>query len=373
MSDESPPPYSAVAATPLVEWVPVLEPPTFDTTRPNRTPVTESPEIGLPFSHSEPFAAKIRALVSEGQTLDSRFKDVRDVTSAGAKFEYQEPALILSQRFEALVWESRNIAGIALVAVKDFNEVILDFLSEEDAVVQDRLKELTNASKFLQRERGSAANHKSSFDALVKELEDFHQTIHSELGAISKRRRQSYSRGKESRAARLSRKSRPLYTVPRSEPLCGLSTVTASLGAVSKTCMDYTLKFERMDRRGLSSFVRRQPSTRSTDRGRNPRRSAYRTPQSANVPVPLPNVPSRQPSLALWMHSCVICAQFVSRLDVFDTVFVELARAQDIFILYLKDGQSVANQGYRLEINRLRRHLPSVCNALDTYSKARLS
>ncbi|KAG6375765.1 hypothetical protein JVT61DRAFT_2615 [Boletus reticuloceps] len=348
MSDESPPPYSAVVATPLVEWVPVLEPPTFDTTRQNRTPVTESPEIGLPFSHSEPFAAKIRALVSEGQTLDSRFKDVRDVASAGAKFEYQEPALILSQRFEALVWESRNIAGIALVAVKgdclfrayfrreirptpwnvDFNEVILDFLSEEDAVVQDRLKELTNASKFLQRERGSAANHKSSFDALIKELEDFHQMIHSELGAIPKRRRQSYSRGKESKAARSSRydmapllllasidadtnhsrKSRPLYTVLRSEPLCGLSTVTASLGAVSKTFMDYTLKFERMTEEAFLPLCGVSPPPEAQTEGANPA-AALPNPQSANASVPLSNVPSRQPSLALWMHSCAICAR----------------------------------------------------------------
>ncbi|KAF8437632.1 hypothetical protein L210DRAFT_3546577 [Boletus edulis BED1] len=372
MSDESPPPYSAVAATPLVEWVPVLEPPTFDTTRKNRIPVAESPEIGLPFNHSDLFAAKIRALVSEGQTLDSRFKDVRDVASACAKFEYQEPALILSQRFEALVWESRNIAGIALVAAKDFNEVILDFLSEEDAVVQDRLKELTNASKFLQRERGSAANQKSSFDALIKELEDFHQTIHSELGAISKRRRQSYSSGKESRAARLSRKSRPLYTVPRSEPLCGLSTVTASLGAVSKSCMDYTLKFERMAEEAFLPLCGVSLPLEAQTEGATPAAAPPNPPERKRF------CPSAERSESAALPRLVDALvrdlrAFVSRLDVFDTVFVELARAQDIFILYLKDGQSVANQGYRLEINRLRRHLPSVCNALDTYSKARLS
>jgi len=355
MSDESPPPYSAVVATPLVH-----------------TPVTESPEIGLPFSHSEPFAAKIRALVSEGQTLDSRFKDVRDVASAGAKFECQEPALILSQRFEALVWESRNIASIALVAVKDFNEVILDFLSEEDAAVRDRLKELTNASKFLQRERRSAANHKSSFDALTKELEDFHQMIHSELGTIPKRRRQSYSRGKESRALGPSRKSRPPYTVSRSEPLCGLSTITASLGAVSKTFMDYTLKFERMTEEALLPLCGVSPSPEAQTEGAAPAAALPSPPERKRL---CPSVECSE--LAALPRSVDALMRdlraFVSRLDVFDTVFGELARAQDIFILYLKDGQSVANQGYRLEINRLRRHLPSVCNALDTYSKARLS
>jgi hypothetical protein len=29
----------------------------------------------------------------------------------------------------------------------DFNEIVLDFLSQPDVVVQDRLKELSNASK----------------------------------------------------------------------------------------------------------------------------------------------------------------------------------------------------------------------------------
>ncbi|KAF8555431.1 hypothetical protein OG21DRAFT_1507727 [Imleria badia] len=96
LSDDSPPPYPAVLAAPLVKPF-------------------EHPETTLPFSKSD---IKILALVSEGQTLDSRFKDVRDAVSAGAKFKYQEHALVLCQSFETLVWESRNIAGVALVAIK---------------------------------------------------------------------------------------------------------------------------------------------------------------------------------------------------------------------------------------------------------------
>ncbi|KAF8555023.1 hypothetical protein OG21DRAFT_963179 [Imleria badia] len=175
MFEESPPPYSAVVATPLL--MPL-----------------EQPETALPFSHSDRLAIKIMALVSEEQTLDSRFKDIRDIASAGAKFEYQEHALILCQRFETLVWESRNIAGVALVAIRDFNEIVLDFLSEANVVTQDRLKELANTSKLLQRERDSATNQKSSFDSLIKELEDFHRMTHPESGAlIPKKRRKSHS------------------------------------------------------------------------------------------------------------------------------------------------------------------------------------
>ena len=55
--------------------------------------------------------------------------------------------------------------------------------------------------KLLQRERDSVKNQKSSFDSLIKELEDFHRIIHcSELGPpTSKRRRQSQSGGRSTR------------------------------------------------------------------------------------------------------------------------------------------------------------------------------
>ena len=60
--------------------------------------------------------------------------------------------------------------------------------------------------KMLQQERDSATKQKSSFDALVKELEDFRHTIHSESGAFtSKRRRQSQSGGRAIKGTRPAR------------------------------------------------------------------------------------------------------------------------------------------------------------------------
>ncbi|KAH0830124.1 hypothetical protein J3R83DRAFT_1470 [Lanmaoa asiatica] len=324
MSGESPPPYSAVVATPLLESL-------------------EAPDAELPFSHSDRLAIQILGLVSEGKTLDLRFKDVHDVASADATFEYQETALILYQRFETLVWESRNLAGIALVAVKDFNEIVLDFLSEPDVVVQDRLKELANASKLLQRERNSAANQRSSFDAFIKELEDFHRTIHSELGAlIPKRRRLSHSRGtKDTQSLRDSENSTTLqpFVVPRSEPLKGLSTVTASLGAVSRTCMDYALQFERIAERAVfPSCVSFPPEAQviSPAAPNHPERKRLCPPAScAEVAASLPGI------INALLHDL---RAFVSRVDIFNVVFAELAREQDIFVVRLKDGQSVADQ-----------------------------
>jgi len=60
--------------------------------------------------------------------------------------------------------------------------------------------------KLLQRERDSATNQKSSLDSLMKELEDFHRTIHSESDAlIPKRRKQTHSGGRGTGGMRLSR------------------------------------------------------------------------------------------------------------------------------------------------------------------------
>lgn len=61
----------------------------------NRSP--DSLDTTLPFSHSDRLSVNILGLVSEGKTLDSRFKDICDVASAGAEFEYQATALSLSK------------------------------------------------------------------------------------------------------------------------------------------------------------------------------------------------------------------------------------------------------------------------------------
>lgn len=66
---------------------------------------------------------------------------------------------------------------------------------------------MTSLLKVLQRERDSAVKHKSSFDALIKALDDYHRLIHSESGALipTRRHRQSESRGKGGKGPRPSR------------------------------------------------------------------------------------------------------------------------------------------------------------------------
>ncbi|KAI9572011.1 hypothetical protein HD554DRAFT_2326740 [Boletus coccyginus] len=308
MSGESPPPT-------LLSWRPLGW---------SHSNLPRSPETTPPFSHSDRLDVKILGLLSEGKTLDSRFKDARDVASAGAKFEYQETALNLCQRFETLVWESRNIAGIALVAVKgeikkNFNELVLDFLSNPGVVAQDGLKELANVSK------------------------DFHRTIHSESDAlIPERQRQGHSGGRGTGATRLSRyensaladsnpgKWKNPVVLSRSESSSGLSTATKPDAA----------PLNPPERKRLCPAIERAEA------------AALFGPVDALV---------RE------------LRAFASSLDVFNTVFAELARAQDIFVVYLRDGKSVANQDYLSEIHRLRGRLPCLCNALDAYGKARLS
>ncbi|KAG9317998.1 hypothetical protein JVU11DRAFT_58 [Chiua virens] len=227
MPGESPPPYSAVIATlkPLIE----LRSAPTDTT--------------LPFSQSGQLATKILALVSEGKTLDSRFKDIRDV-AMGVTFDSQTAAVSLRDRSEQLIWESRNIAGIALVAIKDFNEVVLDFLSEPDVAVQDRLKELASASQLLQKERNSAANHKSSFDALLQDVEHFYHMIIP--ASIHKRRRRKVLSGrKETKDTQSSQQLEPPFIVPPAEPANSLLSVSASLGTTSRSYIDQAQHVER--------------------------------------------------------------------------------------------------------------------------------
>lgn len=57
----------------------------------------------------------------------------------------------------------------------------------------------------------------------------------------------------------------------------------------------------------------------------------------------------------IFLRGSILCREFLTNRD------------------FLLDGGRMHAQGYRSEINRLRRHLPRVCNALDAYSKGRAS
>ncbi|KAF8550405.1 hypothetical protein OG21DRAFT_1487791 [Imleria badia] len=209
-----------------------------------RDPVGHSnnPKQRLPFSDSDRLAAKAPSL------------NTKNTHSTHARFVPLTTRPHISPFEDVSATEVRDI-GLGTEEHRwcraDFNEIVLDFLSEPDVVAQDSLKELVNASKLLQRERGPARSQKFSFDAFITELEDFHRMIHPESGAlITKKRKQSHSGERRSKGIRTLRKSRPNQAnpqplvIPRSEPLSGLSTVTASLGAISRSCIDYPLQFD---------------------------------------------------------------------------------------------------------------------------------
>lgn len=63
--------------------------------------------------------------------------------------------------------------------------------------------DVLSSLKLLRRERDSAASHKSSFDALIQELEDYSRIIRSESSAlIPEGRKQIISDGRELKGAR---------------------------------------------------------------------------------------------------------------------------------------------------------------------------
>ncbi|KAN0073826.1 hypothetical protein V8E55_012080 [Tylopilus felleus] len=228
----------------------------------------------------------------------------------------------------------------------------------------------------------------SSFDALIKQLEDFRRMIHSGLGAPSpKRQRQSHSGEKGTPPSRYDtiallladndtnrfRKLIPPYSVSHVEPSRGLSAVTTSIGVISQTFLNRAQHFERIAEQAVfPSCVVTPEAPAQVKRDTKPGAAPSNPPTRKRLGSPIELAePESLPGLVDALLRDL--PAFASRVDVFNTVFAELARAQDIFILYLKDGQSGADQGYRSEIDRLRRHLPCVCNALDAYSKARLS
>ncbi|KAF8838122.1 hypothetical protein BDN67DRAFT_972035 [Paxillus ammoniavirescens] len=343
MLDESPPPYDAVVG-PVVQTLGQLA-------------------TATPFSFSPHFISEIHGLVSEGKSLDSRFKDIHDIVSAVAAFEHQEPALVLSQTMNTLLWDSRHVAGVVLAALKEFNENILDFLSDPNASAQDRLDELVGVWKVVQEKRQPTIDQKPAFGRLLTDLTVFRRTIHGALAP--KRKRQNHHVGK-SRDVRPKRGASPPLVMPHSEPSGSLSLVS-TCGTAWNTCTNFALHVERMAEDAMwSSFSSVTPPLGPEQTQPIAHKKPVRNRPKPTVDIgQLAILPVRLDALLRDLRG------FAERIGIFHTLLNELEREHDIFVVYLKDGQSVTHLGYRSEINRLRKHLPRICHALNAYSRAR--
>jgi len=215
--------------------------------------------------------------------------------------------------------------------------------------------------KVVQEKRHPTIDQKPAFDRLLTDLTAFRRTIHGALAP--KIKRQSHIVGK-SRDVRPKRGASHPLVMPHSEPSSGLSLVT-TCGTVWSTCTNFALGVERMAENAVSfSSINPPPGPEETHPivqkkpARNRPRQAVDIGQLAILPV-------RLDSLLRDLRS------FADRISIFNTLLNELEREHDIFVVYLKDGQSVTHLGYTSEINRLRKHLPRICHALNAYTRAR--
>ncbi|KAF9229016.1 hypothetical protein BS17DRAFT_772921 [Gyrodon lividus] len=220
--------------------------------------------------------------------------------------------------------------------------------------------------KVVQGNRHLAAGQKSAFDGLLTDLMTFRQAIRPQAGASASKRRAGNHRAVK--CAPLQRGSSALLVMPRSEPSNSLLPLTAH-GTTSRTWSDYAQHVEGIAEDLLwSSFSCVNPRPRPEET--NP--TVHKQPERKR-PRPAVNIsqlailPVRLDALLRDLRA------FIDRISIFSIIFEELEREHDIFVIYLKDGQSVTHLGYRSEINRLRKHLPDICHALDAYSKGRLS
>ncbi|KIJ67121.1 hypothetical protein HYDPIDRAFT_109137 [Hydnomerulius pinastri MD-312] len=353
MSDDNPPPYS-LPLSPAVQ-----------------TP-NEHHAAATPFNDSRRWAVEIQALISDGQSLDKRFQDMHNILSMAA-FESQESALVFCQSFESLLWGSRRNASIALGAVKEFNENVLDFLAEPDITAQARMDELTGVWKVMREKGQLVAGQKHAFDTLLAELSNFSRMIYREsCASSSKRRRETEDAGGLTKIPRMERQISPPYIVPLSRPSNAVSPRNA-FGTMILSTTNCALRVEKIAEDILwSSFSCLAPPPEPDESPLDAQTEAGRRRPN---PSPIQVVdPSRLATLPVLVDTLLRDLRvFSERVGIFGSIFGELQREHDIFVLYLKDGQSVIHQGYRSEINRLRKHLLQLCNALDAYSKARRS
>ncbi|KIJ59858.1 hypothetical protein HYDPIDRAFT_117933 [Hydnomerulius pinastri MD-312] len=355
MSDNNPPPYSLAVG-------PALQTP------------GEHPAAARPFNDSRRLAVEIQALILDGQSLDGRFYNMHNILSMTA-FESQESVLVFCQTFESLLWGSRQNASIALGAVKEFNENILDFLAEPDITAQARMDELTGAWKVMREKGQLVAGQKHAFDSLLADLSNFSRMIYREsYTSSSKRRREIEDTGVLTKIPRMEhdihRQTDPPNTVPLSRPSNAVSPRSV-FGTVILSTTNYALSVEKFAEDIIwSSFSCLTPPPGPDECPLSAQMEAERKRPNPNPTVDL----SRLAALPVLVDGLLRDLRvFSERIGIFGIIFGELQREHDIFVLYLKDGQSVIHQGYRSEINRLRKHLLQLCNALDGYSKARRS
>ncbi|KAF8834114.1 hypothetical protein BDN67DRAFT_976211 [Paxillus ammoniavirescens] len=353
MSSESPP-YDAVVG------------PTIQTPGQSAT--------AAPFTRSRYLVGEIQGLVSSGKSLDSHFKDIRDIASAAATFEYKESALGLCQNMTTLLWDSRRIAGVVLAAVEEFNENILGFLSYPNVGAQGGLDELVGLWKVLQANSKLAAEQNAAFDQLLADLKALRGKIPGAGDLDPKSETEHHPTGKSvnhiPESGGLDAKSKTEHHPTgdsANHRLVASPSRRTSLWVAFRTVRALTTGFRRTLRvaEGLIPSRLSSPKPLSGPAGNNhilPKKSARNHPRPA---VNVSQLPVRLDALLGDLRA------FTDRINIFSIVLKELERERDIFVLYLEDEQSVTHQVYKSEVERLQMYLPDICNALDAYSKGR--
>ncbi|KAH7885054.1 hypothetical protein F5I97DRAFT_1324339 [Phlebopus sp. FC_14] len=233
------------------------------------------------------------------------------------------------------LWGCRESAGIARGAVKEFNENVLDVLSEPDVEAQVRIDELVAMYKLVTVKQRSIGSLVADFDIFsrmvirnVNELTaimDYEERMSSanvgNTGRGESRRRRSVRRhGPEV----------PLHASSR-QPSTGLSTQVA-FGTLTLTDPTaYLLKAEQRAEETFASLYRRLVRSWSGQPGVSPTMAARR---------PKPELKRSQLAMLRTQVDDVShdLRSFCNELVIFEDIFKELQREHDILIIYIKDG-----------------------------------
>ncbi|KAK0189708.1 hypothetical protein F5146DRAFT_1052192 [Armillaria mellea] len=316
---------------------------------------------------------EINALIKEGVDLDTRLQEIHSlVVKAGLSSEYK--AKQLRDVYIDLLWKSREIAGKALGAVKEFQGDILDLLVDPDETPQSKMTDLTATWNVIKSKGAEAQKQPHEFNGLLKLLSEYSKKVQEEIAAEeSKEKAQIQAVHKEVVELEAAIEELQNSVVnPLSKMLKLTKGVFKGLLSGSPTTAFDDLIEAAVN--GISELGKYKDILKKKSEERfalQHKLEAKRdTLHDLEKQQAIIGNTSIVPGLVASIHDDI--AAFAKRLTTFTGVFDQLQDEYDGFVLLLKSNTPVTDPAFKSRVQLMKSLAPRIVAALELYSKAQI-
>ncbi|KAK0216030.1 hypothetical protein IW262DRAFT_1397502 [Armillaria fumosa] len=334
---------------------------------------------------------EINSLIREGVDLDSRLQEIHNlVVKAGLSSE--DKAKQLRDVYIGLLWRSREVAGKALGAVKEFKGDMLELLMDPDETPQSKITDLTETWNVIKTKGVEAQKQPHEFNSLLKSLSEYSKTVQQEISAEeSKEKVQIQAVHKEVTKLEVAIEELQNGVV---NPLSKMLKLTKGVfkGLLSGSPMTTFDDLIEAAVNGISELGKYKDILKKKSEERFGEKMYHfqcaDSPYRGRVALQHKLEAKRETLHDLEKQQAIVgnttivpglvagirddIAVFAKRLTTFTGVFDQLQDEYDGFVLLLKSNTPVTDPAFKSRVQLMKSLAPRIVSALELYSKAQI-